>query len=62
MHRRDTSAYESRWLNGVEILTLPEVAQHAISLSIDLRKFLFFRNLRAVLKFDNGLVVGRAYG
>ena len=62
MHRRDTSAYETRQLNGVEILTLPEVAQHAISLRIDLRTFLFFRNLRAVLEFDNGLVVGRAYG
>lgn len=62
MRRRDMSAYESRQISGVEILTLPEVAQHAVSLSIDLRAFLFFRSLRAALEFDNGLVVGRAYG
>ena len=60
MNRRDISAYESRSLNGVEVLTLPELSRHVTSLRIDLRTFLFFRNLRAVVEFDNGMVIGRA--
>ena len=63
MHRRDVSAYESHRLNDVELLTLPELSRHTVSLQIDLRTFLFFRNLKAVVELDNGMVVGKsAYG
>ena len=63
MHRRDVSAYESHKLNGVEVLTLPELSRHVVSLQIDLRVFLFFRNLKAVVAFDNGMVIGKSpYG
>ncbi len=63
MHRRDTSAYETHRLNGVEVLTLPELSRHVVSMQIDLRTFLFFRNLRAVVELDNGMVIGKSpYG
>ena len=63
MHRRDTSEYESHWLNGVEVLTLPDLSRHVISMQIDLRSFLFFRNLKAVVELDNGMVIGKSpYG
>ena len=63
MHRRDTSEYESHWLNGVEVLTLPDLSRHVISMQIDLRSFLFFRNLKAVVVLDNGMVIGKSpYG
>ena len=63
MHRRDVSAYDSHKLNGVEILTLPELSRHTVSLQVDLRAFLFFRNLKAVVQLDNGMVIGKSpYG
>ena len=63
MHRRDTSGYETHPLNGVEVLTLPELSRHVVIMQIDMRSFLFFRNLRAVVEFDNGMVIGRSpYG
>ena len=63
MHRRDVSEYESHALNGVELLTLPELSRHVVSMKIDLRSFLFFRNLKAVVELDNGLVIGKSpYG
>ena len=63
VHRRDVSAYESHRLNGVEVLTLPELSRHTVSLQIDLRTFLFFRNLKAVVQLDNGMVIGKSlYG
>ena len=63
MHRRDTSEYESHMLNGIEVLTLPELSRHVTSMQIDLRSFLFFRNLKAVVEFDNGMVIGKSpYG
>ena len=63
MHRRNIAEYESHTLNGVEVLTLPELSRHVISLQIDLRSFLFFRNLKAVVELDNGMVIGKSpYG
>ena len=63
MHRRNLDDYESSWINGVEVLTLPELSRHVVNMEIDLRTFLFFRNLRAVVALDNGMVVGKsAYG
>ena len=50
-------------LDGVEVLTLPELSRHVTSMQIDLRSFLFFRNLKAVVEFDNGMVIGKSpYG
>ena len=50
-------------INGVELLTLPELSRHLVSLRIDLRSFLFFRNLKAVVELDNGMVIGKSpYG
>ena len=63
VHRRDVSDYESHKLNGVEILTLPELSQHTVSMQVDLRSFLFFRNLKAVVQLDNGMLIGKSpYG
>ena len=63
VHRRDVSAYESHRLNDVEVLTLPELSRHVVSMQIDLRSFLFFRNLKAVVQLDNGMVIGKSpYG
>ena len=63
MHRRDVSAYDSHQVNGVEVLTLPELSRHTVSLQIDLRTFLFFRNIKAVVQLDNGMVIGKSpYG
>ena len=47
----------------MEVLTLPELSRHVVSMQIDLRSFLFFRNLKAIVAFDNGMVIGKsAYG
>ena len=63
VQRRNLEGYESHSINGVELLTLPELSQHVVSLQIDLRSFLFLRNLRAVVELDNGMVIGKSrYG
>ncbi len=63
VHRRNLAGYESQEVNGVELLTLPELSRHVVSLQIDLRSFLFFRNLKAVVELDNGMVIGKSpYG
>ena len=63
MHRRNVDEYESVWINGVEVLTLPELSRHVVNMRIDLRSFLFFRNLKAVVALDNGMVIGKSpYG
>ncbi len=57
------SDYESHQLNGVEVLTLRELSRHVVNMQIDLRSFLFFRNLKAVVQLDNGVVIGKSpYG
>ena len=63
MHRRKLDEYESAWVNGVEVLTLPELSRHIVNMQVDLRSFLFFRNLKAVVSLDNGVVIGKSpYG
>ena len=63
VHRRNLEGYESHLINEVELLTLPELSRHVVSLQIDLRSFLFFHNLRAVVELDNGMVIGKSrYG
>ena len=45
------------------MLTLPELSRHLVSMKIDLKSFLFFRNLKAVVELDNGMVIGKSpYG
>ena len=45
------------------MLMLPELSRHLVNLQIDLRSFLFFRNLKAVVALDNGMVIGKSpYG
>ena len=47
----------------MEVLTLPELSRHVVSLQIDVRSFLFFRNIKAVVELDNGMVIGKSlYG
>ena len=60
MRRRNLAEYEGSQINGVEVLTLPELSRHVVSMQIDLRSFLFFRNLKAVVVLDNGMVIGRS--
>ena len=60
MRRRNLADYEGLQVNGVEVLTLPELSRHVVSMQIDLRSFLFFRNLKAVVVLDNGMVIGRS--
>ena len=38
---------------------LPQLAQHIDTVTIASKKFLFFRNLKAELEMENGLVLGR---
>jgi hypothetical protein len=63
VHRRDVSGYDSHSINGVEVLTLPELSRHLVSLQMDMRSFLFLRNLKAVVELDNGMLIGKSpYG
>ncbi|MCH2509632.1 MAG: hypothetical protein MK109_05160 [Dehalococcoidia bacterium] len=43
----------------MELFILPNLAQHTTTMNIDSKKFLFFRNLKADLELENGLVLGR---
>ena len=43
----------------MELFILPQLAQHVSTITIDSKKFLFFRNLKAELEMENGLVLGR---
>ena len=43
----------------MELFMLPDLAQHTTTMTIDSKKFLFFRNLKAELELENGLVLGR---
>lgn len=59
MSRRDTSPYSKLEHDGVELLLLPQLAEHTTNLNLDLKKFLFFRFLKAEVELDNGMVLGR---
>ncbi len=43
----------------MELFILPALAKHTTSINIDCKKFLFFRNLKAELEMENGMVLGR---
>ncbi len=38
---------------------LPNLARHTTLMTIDSKKFLFFRNLKAEVELENGMVLGR---
>ena len=44
----------------MELFILPKLAQHISTMTIDSKKFLLFRNLKAELEMENGLVLGRS--
>ena len=58
--RRNVSRYHVVRLEGVEILVSQDLAPSLRHLNIDMKKFLFFRNLTAAAELSNGLVLGRA--
>ena len=41
------------------MFVLPQLAQHIETMTIDSKKLLLFRNLKAELEMENGLVLGR---
>ena len=43
----------------MELFILPNLAKHVAEINVDSKKFLFFRNLKAELEMENGLVLGR---
>ena len=43
----------------MELLLSRDLARHASDMSINLKRFLFLRHLKAEVKLDNGLVLGR---
>jgi len=58
MSRRNMDPYQVFRQDGIELLLLPDLAQHTRNLSIDLREFLFIRNLKAVVELSDGMVLG----
>ena len=38
---------------------MPELVKHTRSIDIDLKKFLFMKNLSATLELSDGMVLGR---
>ena len=56
--KRNISQYQLIRQDGVELLVAPGLARQASNLSIDLKKFLFFNHLKAVVEFSNGIVLG----
>ena len=40
------------------MLVSPDLAKHSQQLTIDLKQFLIFRNLKAVAELSNGVVLG----
>jgi hypothetical protein len=41
------------------LFLLPELAEHTTAVKIDLKKLLFFRNLKAEVQLADGTVLGR---
>jgi hypothetical protein len=53
--RRNTSRYQVVLQDGLELLVAPDLARHALSLSIHLGRFLFWRRLEAQVELPDGL-------
>lgn len=59
MGRRNLTKYQVFKQDGVEFLVLPDLVKHTRNIDIDLKKFLFLKNLSATLELSDGLVLGR---
>lgn len=59
MGRRKLDNYQVFKQEGVEFLVMPELVKHTRSIDIDLKKFLFLKNLSATLELSDGVVLGR---
>ena len=59
MGRRNLSNYQVYKQEGVELLVMPGLAKHTRNIDINLKKFLFLKNLSATLELSDGLVLGR---
>ena len=59
MGRRNLTKYEVFKQDGVEFLVLPDLVKHTRNIDINLKKFLFLKNLSATLELSDGLVLGR---
>jgi hypothetical protein len=59
MSRRNMDPYQVIRQDGIELLVLPDLARHTRNLDIDLKEFLFLRNLKAVVELSDGMVLGR---
>ena len=59
MSRRKLDNYQVFKEEGVEFLMMPELVKHTRSIDIDLKKFLFMKNLSATLELSDGMVLGR---
>ncbi len=59
MGRRNLNNYQVFKQEGVEFLVMPDLVKHTRNIDIDLKKFLFLKNLSATLELSDGLVLGR---
>ena len=59
MGRRNLSHYQVFKQEGVEFLVMPDLVKHTRTIDIDLKSFLFLKNLSATLELSDGLVLGR---
>ncbi len=59
MGRRNLSKYQVFKQEGVEFLVMPDLVKHTRTIDIDLKSFLFLKNLSATLELSDGLVLGR---
>ncbi|PKB72795.1 MAG: hypothetical protein BZY75_05195 [SAR202 cluster bacterium Io17-Chloro-G7] len=59
MGRRNLSDYQVFKQEGVEYLVMPDLAKHTRTIDVDLKSFLFLKNLSATLELSDGLVLGR---
>ena len=59
MGRRNLTKYQVFKQDGVEFLVLPDLVKHTRNIDINLKKFLFLKNLSATLELSDGLVLGR---
>ena len=52
------SNYQNIPQDEVELLVSLDLVEDATSVFVDLRRFLFFKHLKGVVVFSNGLVLG----
>jgi hypothetical protein len=60
--RRNISRYRAIPQDDIELLVSFDLASQSQRLSIDLKRFWFFRNLKAVAESSSGPALGRGKG